>query len=115
MTPIELSVAAAWRAASKELGVVVTAPAAAKIAQHLDVVVPVLVHHFGRESGALVLVIGEPSEALRPVLGATNFVSAVAASYATYERDLFVDTLNDWGFFGPPELRPSWYTGAAWS
>jgi hypothetical protein len=32
-------------------------------------------------------------------------------SYARYDRDLFLATLNDWGWFGDPADAPEWYTG----
>jgi hypothetical protein len=36
-------------------------------------------------------------------------------SYARYDRDLFVATLNDWGWHGNPAEAPDWYTGKPWS
>lgn len=35
--------------------------------------------------------------------------------YRIYARQLFIDTLNDWGWFGEPGKEPSWYTGKPWS
>jgi hypothetical protein len=29
--------------------------------------------------------------------------------YEPYQRDRFVQTLSDWGWYGPPEETPSWY------
>ncbi|MHB8692484.1 MAG: hypothetical protein ACYDHH_14690 [Solirubrobacteraceae bacterium] len=40
--------------------------------------------------------------------------SALGTSYLGCDRDLFIDTLNDWGRCGK-EDPPSWYTGAAWT
>jgi hypothetical protein len=34
--------------------------------------------------------------------------------YERYERNHYIDTLNDWGWCGPNETRPPWYTGAYW-
>ena len=34
--------------------------------------------------------------------------------YRIYDRQLFVDTLNDWGWFGRPGEEPPWYTGKPW-
>jgi len=31
--------------------------------------------------------------------------------YEIYDRSRFVETLNDWGWFGDPSARPSWFTG----
>ena len=35
-------------------------------------------------------------------------------SYEPYRRELYIDTLNDWGWFGPSTAEPSWFTGAYW-
>jgi hypothetical protein len=32
-----------------------------------------------------------------------------------YNRQLFIDTLNDWGWFGEKGAEPPWYTGKPWS
>lgn len=32
-----------------------------------------------------------------------------------YDRDTFVDILNDWGWSGPAGQSPWWYTGEPWS
>ena len=35
-------------------------------------------------------------------------------SYEPYRRGLYLDTLNDWGWFGDPSNRPSWYSAPPW-
>ncbi len=35
-------------------------------------------------------------------------------SYSTYDRETFIDTLNDWGYFGEISNTPKWYSGQAW-
>lgn len=32
---------------------------------------------------------------------------------ATISLDDVKEAIRDWGYFGPPELRPAWYTGQA--
>lgn len=29
-------------------------------------------------------------------------------TYCVYRADVFVEALADWGYFGPPNLRPGW-------
>ena len=36
-------------------------------------------------------------------------------SYSRYDRQHFIDTLNDWGWFGDKSKVPAWYTGAPWT
>lgn len=40
--------------------------------------------------------------------------SALGASYLTYDRDVFIEALNDWGWFGEG-APPDWYTGEPWT
>jgi hypothetical protein len=35
--------------------------------------------------------------------------------YRAYRRQLFIDTLNDWGWFGEKGKEPPWYTGQSWT
>jgi hypothetical protein len=39
----------------------------------------------------------------------------VSETYGEFDRQLFEQTLNDWGWYGADEARPPWYTGAAWT
>jgi hypothetical protein len=112
VTHLEREIADAWLAASRDLGVQVTTPAPREICGSSGLFAPALVQYFGKNRGAVVLVLGEPSETLAPTLHEYYFVSIVAAHYRQYRRDLFMETLNDWGYFGPRDLLPPWYTGA---
>jgi hypothetical protein len=29
--------------------------------------------------------------------------------YSPYDRELFIETLSDWGFFGPADKLPAWF------
>ena len=42
------------------------------------------------------------------------YPSLLGESYRAYDRELFIDTLNDWGWYGGGD-PPSWYTGRPWS
>lgn len=43
------------------------------------------------------------------------YVSDLAPRYRQYDRNLFMDTLNDWKWFGSKDRQPAWYTGKNWS
>ncbi|HET9782855.1 MAG TPA: hypothetical protein VFR33_13875 [Candidatus Dormibacteraeota bacterium] len=36
------------------------------------------------------------------------------SAYSAFDREHFVGTLNDWGYFGAPDKTPPWYSGLAW-
>jgi len=40
--------------------------------------------------------------------------SALGPAYLDYDRDVFIDALNDWGWTGTG-APPPWYTGAPWT
>jgi hypothetical protein len=75
------------------------------------------IEHFGRPNGTLAVrnhgggwkVI--QSEAASRGL----FLSALSDSYRHYQRDRFIATLDDWGWFGPDNQRPAWYSGTPWT
>jgi hypothetical protein len=76
-----------------------------------------LVRGFGARLGTLLF-----SEAHRPtsrelaeLKGKGYFYSLLFESYRSFDQRLFEDTLTDWGFFGPEDERPVWYTGEPWS
>jgi hypothetical protein len=77
-----------------------------------------LVRDFGSPSGTLLFSIGsEPApDNLKAIRDAGYYYSVLnAESYGRYvERD-FVDTLNDWGYYGAPSATPKWYSGKPWS
>lgn len=112
MTPLERAVAEAWVIAGRELGVRVTVPATLTGIGEIGVEAPVLVHDFGGHGGTVVLVMGEPSEAIASNSKTQYHISIVAPHYRLYRRSLFVERLIDWGYFGSPASRPYWYTGA---
>jgi len=43
------------------------------------------------------------------------FASDLSLTYRRYNRQLFIDTLDDWKWFGLEGKHPSWYTGKNWS
>ena len=37
------------------------------------------------------------------------FCSCISAeTYGQYSKNVFIEALNDWGYFGPEKARPSW-------
>jgi hypothetical protein len=113
MTEIEAKVVAAWREAAADLGFRFTSPYVVTFPdgsrqEHLG-----LVHHFGRPIGTLISVIQEPSERFRRPTGDDYFWSILGSGYSHYSRDDIVETLGDWGYFGPVASRPVWYAPAA--
>jgi hypothetical protein len=114
MTEAESRVVEAWREAARDLGIRFTAPFTFTSPDGKRFDCLGLVHFFGRRGGTVVSVIGEPSSKVPVPLGEEYFRSQLAAGYGEYRRQSFIDTLDDWQFFGPDSERPAWYTGKSW-
>ena len=72
---------------------------------------------FGNTKGAVFVLWESPAEQelVNVAKDAGLFCSVVnAESYSVYDRQLFIDTLNDLGWFGDASKKPPWYTGRPW-
>ena len=105
----------AWRQAAAELGIRVVAPFKLMLetdeaewfeAHILDFGGPMGTVAGNQDSGY------GPNEP-RKRLG--YYASNLHPPYRIYARQLFIDTLDDWGWFGEPGKEPPWYTGKLWS
>lgn len=74
----------------------------------------VLIRNFGAPRGTIVTSIDDTQD-FGELQKLGFHCSAIGNSYLNYDRSLFVDTLNDWGFFGEAHRKPSWYTGENWT
>jgi len=109
---MDSEISEAWRQAAADLGIRVVAPVELSVdgkterfeAHILD---------FGGPKGTVVT--GRDGEwgDLRKRHG--YYYSNLFPSYRTYARQHFIDTLNDWGWFGEKGKEPAWYTGKPWS
>jgi hypothetical protein len=107
------AISQAWQTARSDLGIQVVARFEVSIGDR-KVVVEAFIPDFGGAGGAIVLSreTSDPREALASM---GYFASILFPSYRTYSRERFADTLDDWQWFGRPEVKPAWYTGKPWS
>jgi hypothetical protein len=111
MKPIK-EVQGAWRIAAKELGFEFVAPfeiedGCERVQFHG------YVRDFGGSKGAVFLVCESFREEVgRPLSLATKkgyFHSQISADvYRAFDREVFLEVLRDWGWFGAKADRPSW-------
>lgn len=102
-------VIAAWRAASADLGIRVTAPVELRDAGG-PFACEAFVSDFGSPAGAVV--VSEKAERrLRPRLRALGLWTSVEPRRqpVAYSRKRFIHALEDWGWFGEPGAEPDWY------
>jgi hypothetical protein len=117
MTEIESKVVEAWRQAAHDLGIQFTSPLTVTIREGVRVECIGFVHRFGRRLGTIISVLDQPSS-LADLIGKWHdedyYISVLSSGYADYKRQSFIETLNDWQFFGPKSEKPTWYTGKHW-
>ena len=115
MTDVNDKLVAAWLEASKDLGIAVTAPYRVVASGEELLLCEAFIPDFGSPTGALA-VSPRSRRKVRPVLREANrWYSELGDSYDRYKRTLFIDTLNDWGWFGQAHLKPDWFTGQPWT
>ena len=111
---LDARVSDAWRQAGRELGILVEAPHVVRCGDGRTVEVEAYVAQFGGPSGTLV-VADVDRERCSLAAATGHYVSKVGESYRRFDRKLFIETLNDWGWFRPGDTKPVWYTGKPWS
>lgn len=98
----------AWQQASEDLGIEIETNYVLDTEEG-KADYPVFVKNFGRKKGTIVarheLFIDFPMPVHKDY-----YISAVNAEiYSNYNREYFIGTLEDWGYFGPDSIKPSWY------
>jgi hypothetical protein len=108
---VDDAISQAWREAAEDLGIRVVAPFTLQADEPIAYEAHLL--DFGGPKGTVVGVLSDKLDDCRAAQG--FYSSNLSLSYRGYERQHFINTLNDWGWYGPEELRPVWYTGKSWS
>jgi hypothetical protein len=114
------SVAFAWKQAGKELEINVVAPFFIKDKEGNSYLYAAFVPDFGCSVGALVLAADPPDFYVDPRLISCakdqGYWHSIVNSeiYSVFNRTAFIETLDDWQYFGNEKNRPSWYSGKSW-
>lgn len=100
----------AWKKAGKDLGLEIISPFILNTTNG-KVDYPILVKSFGGKHGTIIarheLFFDFPMPKHKDY-----FISAVNAEYySDYNRTNFIETLEDWGFFGNSNDVPKWFNG----
>ena len=101
-----------WRKAEQDLGIDIDLKAAVGLKNGTKTFV--LIKDFGGPKGIIVSSIDDTQD-FKELQELGFYCSALGDSYTSYDRVLFIDTLNDWGFFGEAKNRPTWYEGKSWT
>jgi hypothetical protein len=101
----------AWKTATKDLNIKIQSPFYLTTKNLRKLKFDFLVKEFGSQKGIVIMRMSKMHG--RKAIRESGFAYSALSyrSYATYDRQLFIDTLNDWGYFGDTSKTPEWYTG----
>lgn len=104
-----------WKIAANDLSIKLQAPCVIHLNDNGELKCPIFIENFGSKSGTIIFSINDKLD--HKLLKEYGYYCAALnpSSYSKYKRDLFIDTLNDWGFFGEPSHIPEWYAGKPWT
>jgi hypothetical protein len=115
MTPRLEQAIDAFRAAGRDLGVVIVAPFELNL-DGRNYRFLAFLPHFGGPKGVVIAEMDSDRALYGVAEKAGYYISFVNAdAYSKYDRGHFVDTLRDWGFYGSVEQRPHWWNDVAGS
>lgn len=110
---VDFQISDAWRQTATELGIRVVAPVELSTENGETEWFEAHILDFGGPKGTIVAKLDGGLDDIRTRLG--YFPSNLSSTYRVYVREYFIDTLNDWGWFGELGNEPLWYTGKPWS
>ena len=105
-----IAIAESWLKAAADLDIIVVAPFLfrLKVGEYPFIA---LIEGFGSSKGTLICLPDEWDDLGYAEIaeGEGYFCSGLyPESYSEYERKRFIDTLEDWGWFGPETEKPLW-------
>lgn len=110
--------AQAWKQAATDLGFTFDSPFRFTAADGHEFVCAGRLKDFGSPNGTLIFsrfdfATDEEAEAAAVTADALGYyLSGLSPDYyEDYDRERFRATLNDWGWFGPEDKQPSWFSG----
>jgi len=101
---------AAWKLAAQELGLEITTPFIMNTVNG-KVYYPLLVKKFGRRKGTIIARHSLFMDYPMPKDKDYYFSAVNAEHYSNYDKANFIETLEDWGYFGQQSAKPEWYNG----
>jgi hypothetical protein len=112
MTSVEQLIQASCQTAAEDLGVAITSPFVVVDAEGKAHTFLALFKDFGSGKGTLIC-LADDWLALNPVAVKQGYYCSGLhpASYGRYDRSLWLETFEEWGWRGPKSGRPSWCRG----
>lgn len=112
---LDTEIMEAWREAAKDLGIRVEIPFTLTTSDGHSEVYEGRVLEFGGPKGLVFGSLDGNKTTWKHREDAGYAWSDLSSSYQTYNREHFIATLDDWGWFGEKGQEPDWYSGKPWS
>ena len=98
-----------WKKASDDLKIKIQAPFMLITKDKGTFQFDLLIEGFGSPLGTVILSIDNMDEFYTPEEYGYYCSALNSDRYETYNRQRFIDTLTDWGYFGEISKTPDWY------
>ncbi|WPP49486.1 hypothetical protein [Catalinimonas niigatensis] len=100
-----------WEAAALDLGIKIQSPIILKKDDNKEIKFDLLIEDFGSQLGTIILTVNDMTDFNIPEKYGYYCSALNPYSYDKYDREIFIDTLTDWGFYGNPKEKPECYQG----
>jgi hypothetical protein len=100
----------AWEVASTDLKIKIQTPFYLSNSNRF-IRFDLIIENFGTERGTIVMPMLKLHDIKIIKENGYAFSGLNYQAYSNYNRRIFIDTLNEWGYFGDPSKTPDWYTG----
>lgn len=107
------SFAEAWLDAARDLGIRVIHPVSFQTNDGVKVEsVGAFLPDFGSKNGTLLTCRFDTDDIIELEEDTDYYGSGLNPNcYEPYDREQYIETLNDWGWFGSPDDAPAWFSG----
>jgi hypothetical protein len=107
----------AWRVAALNLKIVIQSPFILGTSDGKELKFKLLIESFGSNLGTLIFSMTTDSKVDIETAKEFGYYWSILNpdAYSVYEREHFIETLNDLGYFGEDSQKPVWYTGQPWT
>ncbi|WP_113652194.1 hypothetical protein [Pedobacter namyangjuensis] len=100
----------AWKEASKDLEIQIETPFLLKI-DNKEIKYDLLIKSFGSKFGTLIITTDDMSDFDKGEKFGFYCSALNPFHYNKYDKENYIETLTDWGYYGQPESKPKWYEG----
>lgn len=103
-----------WKQAAQELDIEIVTPFTFQVENREHLCLAWLPHFCSPRRGVVVGIMDVQQPGFTADATISGYLTSLVefSSYAAlFNRQLIIDTLADWGYFGPEDRKPSWYKG----